>query len=247
VNVSGAAERVAQVRERIAEAAHLSGRSPEAVTLVAVTKTHGVEVIQEACECGLRHFGENRIEEAVPKIQAMRGALPPDVTWHMVGHIQSRKARDVALWCDVVHSADRVKIVQRLSSACAEAGRSLPVLLEINLSGEETKYGFDLSRWPEDDAQARAFYNDVEAALTCPNTRIVGLMTMPPLTEDPEGGRPIFARLRALRETLAGRFPQAAWEHLSMGMSGDYEVAIEEGATMVRVGTALFGPREQMR
>jgi pyridoxal phosphate enzyme (YggS family) len=242
--MSSLADRIAQVRERIAEAARRSEREPDAVTLVAVTKTHGVSVIMEAYGYGLRDFGENRVEEAIPKIQALRQALPTGVTWHMVGHVQSRKARDAAAWCDVVHSADRLKIVQRLSSACAEANRSLPVLLEVNLSGEEAKYGFDLSRWPEDEAQAQAFYNDVAAALTYPGISIVGLMTMPPYTEDPEKVRPIFARLRALREALARRYPEAVWEHLSMGMSADYEVAIEEGATMVRVGTALFGPRE---
>ncbi len=242
--MSSLAERIAQVRERIAEAARRSGREPEAVTLVAITKTHGVRVILEAYGYGLRDFGENRVEEAIPKIQALRQALPTGVTWHMVGHVQSRKARDAAAWCDVVHSADRLKIVQRLSSACAEANRSLPVLLEVNLSGEEAKYGFNLSGWPEDEAQAQAFHNDVATALTYPGISIVGLMTMPPYTEDPEKVRPIFARLRALRETLARRYPEAVWEHLSMGMSADYEVAIEEGATMVRVGTALFGPRE---
>jgi len=231
----------------MAEAARRSGRKPEAITLVAVTKTHGADVILEACDCGLRHFGENRAEEAIPKIQAARPWLPSGVIWHMVGHIQSRKARDVASWFDVVHSADSLKIMRRLSSACAEANRTMPVLLEINLSGEETKYGFDLSRWPGDKAQAAAFYDDVTAALTYPNITIVGLMTMPPFTKDSEKARPIFARLRALRETLAQRFPQAVWEYLSMGMSADYEVAIEEGATMVRLGTTLFGPRSESR
>lgn len=240
-------DRIKQVRERIAEAALRSGRKPDAVTLVAVTKTHSSEVILEAYESGLRHFGENRVEEAIPKIQAVQKRLPPDVTWHMVGHIQSRKTDDVVAQFDFVHSADRLKIIRRLSNACSQANRSLLLLLEVNLSGEESKYGFDLSCWPGDDAQAEVFYGKVKMALTYPNVDIVGLMTMPPFTEEPEEARPLFTRLRALKQALAEQFPQSAWKHLSMGMSIDYEVAIEEGATMVRLGTALFGPRSYTR
>ncbi|HEC22391.1 MAG TPA: YggS family pyridoxal phosphate-dependent enzyme [Chloroflexi bacterium] len=237
-------ERIAHVRERIAEAARRGGRDPSDVLLVAVTKTHGLPVIEAACRAGLRHFGENRVEEARDKIAEARVRLPPDVTWHMVGHIQSRKTASVAALFEWVHSIDRLKIARRLSHAAGEAGRSLDALLEVNLSGEETKYGYDLSRWPDDESQAEGFFSEVQEMLGLPALRLHGLMTVAPFTDDPETVRPIFRRMRLLRDALRERFPAHPWPHLSMGMSADYEVAIEEGATIVRLGTALFGPRE---
>lgn len=242
--MSTIAERIERVSECIAAAAQRSGRSPETITLVAITKTHDIDVILEAYQCGLRHFGENRVQEAIPKIQAIRGKLPPDVTWHMVGYIQSRKANNVVTWFDWVHSVDRLRIAQRLSQASVAADQVLPVLLEVNLSGEATKHGYDLSGWPDNRSKASAFWGEVEAVLAQRNLLVEGLMTMPPLVEDPEEVRPIFRKMRALQQELAKRFPQVEWRHLSMGMSGDYEVAIEEGATMIRLGTALFGPRK---
>lgn len=238
------ARNVAGVRERIHAAAARAGRSAEDVTLVAVSKTHGPESILAACDAGLRHFGENRVGEAVQKVPALRSRLPADVVWHMIGHIQSRKSADVPPLFDWVHSVDRPKIARRLSRDAADAGRTLDVLVEVNLSGEASKFGFDLAGWPEDGARFDAVCAALEPLLALPALRWQGLMTLAPYTEDPETVRPLFRRMHALREALRARFPQAGWPHLSMGMSGDFEVAVEEGATMVRVGTAIFGPRE---
>lgn len=232
-----------QVQARIAEAAGRAGRDPSEVLLVGISKTHGIEVIQAAYEAGLRHFGENRVYEAEGKIREARTLLPADVVWHMVGHIQSRKARDAAPLFDWIHSVDRLKIARRLSDA-ATGGRPVQALLQVNISGEESKYGFDLSSWPEDEAQAEHFFAAVEQILALPGLEVQGLMTLAPYTDEPETVRPVFRRLRELRDVLRERFPEVRWPHLSMGMSGDYEVAVEEGATMVRVGTAIFGPRE---
>jgi pyridoxal phosphate enzyme (YggS family) len=212
--------------------------------LVAVTKTHGFEVIEAAYRAGLQHFGENRVEEAESKIIAARATLPPDVTWHMIGHIQSRKTTEVAKLCDWVHSVDRLKIARRLSETASQSGRTLETLLEVNLSGEESKYGYDLSRWPDDPAQFEALVTEIEAMQVMEGLHLRGLMTMAPLTAEPEETRPIFRRLRLLSEALQERFPSLHLSELSMGMSGDFEVAIEEGATIVRLGTILFGPRE---
>jgi pyridoxal phosphate enzyme (YggS family) len=162
----------------------------------------------------------------------------------MIGHIQSRKTRDIAPLFDWVHSVDRYKIARRLDMAAADLGRMLPSLIEVNVSGEESKYGFDLSAWPDDTGQIERFFEQVERMLELPALDLRGLMTMAPYTEEPETVRPIFRRLRELREALCERFPEREWPHLSMGMSADYEVAVEEGATIVRIGTALFGPRE---
>ncbi len=246
--MSGQAEAIAQntaaVREQIARAAERGGREPADVLIVAVTKTHGPEAIEAAYGAGLRHFGENRVEEAQGKIPALRERLPADATWHMVGHIQSRKTGDIAPLFDWVHSIDRFKVARRLSEAAAQAGRTLDALLEVNVSGEASKYGYDLSRWPDDGAQADAFFAEAAELAGLPNLRWQGLMTMAPYTEEPETVRPIFRRLRLLGEALRERLPAQGWPHLSMGMSGDFEVAVEEGATIVRIGTALFGPRQ---
>ncbi len=243
IPVATVTENVARVRDRIAVAARRAGRDPSDVLLVAITKTHGLEVLEAACEAGLRHFGENRVEEAEDKVRAARELLPGDVVWHMVGHIQSRKTRDVAPLFEWVHSVDRLKIARRLSDAYGDEGRVLDALIEVNLSGEESKYGFDLSGWPEDRTQASALFHEIEKMVELPHVRWQGLMTLAPYTEDPETVRPIFRRLRLLAEAVRERFPAQGWPHLSMGMSGDFEVAVEEGATMVRIGTALFGPR----
>ncbi len=217
------------VQERIAAAARRAGRSPDGITLVAVTKGQPVEVIAAAYDLGLRHFGENRVEEAETKV----GRLPSDITWHMIGHIQSRKARRVAPLFQVVHSVDSARLARRLNDSCAGRSEPLPVLLEVNVSGEASKYGFH----PGADLLVA-----VEEILTLPLLRLEGLMTMAPIVADQEEARPIFARLRRLREELAAAFPQGTWRHLSMGMSDDLEVAVEEGATLVRVGRAIFDP-----
>ena len=244
------AHNLKRVHERMAEAALRAGRDPAEVTLVAVTKTRPADEVVAAYQAGVRDVGENRVEEATPKIPAVRAALPgPQPAWHMVGHVQSRKASDVVAHFDYVHSVDRLKIARRLAGFAHEAGRVMPVLLECNVSGEEAKYGFDLQGWERDEARQAAFFAALEEILALPGLSIQGLMTMAPLVTDPETVRPVFASLRALLDALRERFPSQElapgheWRHLSMGMTDDFEVAIEEGATMVRVGRAIFGPR----
>ncbi len=238
-------ERISDVYERIEAAARRVGRSSSEVLLVAVSKTHGPDSIAAGYDEGLRHFGENRVEEAAPKIATLREKMP-DATWHMIGHIQSRKAPDVAGAFDWVHSVERLKVARKISTTAEQLGRSVPVLLEVNVSGEESKDGFDLSRWPDALSLWDAFCREVEMILALPGISVAGLMTMAPYTEDPESARPIFRRMSQLREQVASRFPHQSWQHLSMGMTGDYEVAVEEGATMVRIGTAIFGQRNTM-
>lgn len=245
------------VQRRIAEAAGRAGRDPAEVTLVAVTKTFTADHIQAACELGVRHFGENRVGEAVEKVPivnqwAEEQALPP-ITWHMIGHLQSRKAKDAIQLFDIIHSVDTLKLAQRLNRALPssppglggkEGGRkTMPILLESNVSGEEAKYGFALARWVEDEEQRERFFAIVEEILALPQVEVQGLMTMAPIVADPEEVRPYFRRMRRLRDALAERFPGESWRHLSMGMTDDFEVAIEEGATLVRIGRAIFGER----
>lgn len=239
------AERWARVQERIAAAARRAGRAPEAVTVVAVTKTVSPEAIVEAYACGLRVFGENRVEEAEEKIPEVRARLGPEapIHWHMVGHLQRRKARRAVALFEVIHSVDSIPLAEKLSRLAVEARRPLPVLLECNVSGEATKYGFRVERWEEDAQQREGFFEAVARILALPGLQVLGLMTVAPMASDPEQVRPVFRRLRRLQEALARRFPAAAWEHLSMGMTDDFEVAIEEGATMIRLGRAIFGER----
>ncbi len=234
------AERLHHVRAEIAAACGRVGRSPDEVTLVAVTKTHPPETVLEAIQAGARDLGENRVYEGIEKMQAVREMTGAPARWHMIGNIQSRKTQDVAEWYDMVHSVERVKIARRLSDAAEERGERLPALLEVNVSGEESKSGW--RAWPlkEDDA----FHRDLQTILAFPGVEIRGLMTMAPIVADPEQARPYFVRLRQLRDELAAAYPSAEWAELSMGMSSDFVVAVEEGATIVRVGRAIFGPRE---
>lgn len=231
------------VLERIAEAAARAGRNPDAITLVAVTKTVPAEIVAAAWALGLRHFGENRVEEAEAKIPAANALIGPGQegpTWHMVGHIQSRKARDVVRMFDVVHSVDSVKLVAELDRRAAAAGRAIPCLLEINTSGEASKYGVAGDRGPSDAGQAAAVLAVAEALAGAAHLRAEGLMTLGPLASPESHVRRCFQTLRRWQAFLAERVPQARWAHLSMGMSDDFEIAVEEGATMVRIGRALF-------
>jgi len=230
------AENIQRVQERIAAACARAGRSPSEVTLVAVTKTFPPEIILRASQLGLRDFGENRVEEALAKISN----LPSAFTWHLVGHLQSRKARDAVQLFDAIHSVDSVKLADKLSRICIEVGRVMPILLECNVSGEESKYGFSVAT----DAERAYILSEVKAILALPGVRVEGLMTVAPLVANPNQARPVFRALRELRDELAAQFPQASWPHLSMGMTDDFEVALEEGATMVRIGRAIFGVRE---
>jgi pyridoxal phosphate enzyme (YggS family) len=222
------------------------------VTLVAVTKTHPVEVVQAAYQAGVQHFGENRVEEARLKIPAFNEWLvapagpsqPP--TWHLIGHLQSRKVADALAHFDVIHSVDSLKLAERLNRLAERdmVGTQTPIMLECNVSGEASKYGFELSRWQEDREARTDFFDTVRRIIELPRLRLQGLMTMAPIVPDAEQVRPVFVALRTLRDALAEKFPAVKWQHLSMGMTDDFEVAVEEGATLIRVGRAIFGPRE---
>lgn len=236
------ADNLARVRERIAAAARRSGRTSEAITLVAVTKTHGPEIVRLAQAAGITDCGENRVQEAEPKIAALRD-LP--LRWHLIGHLQRNKARRAVALFDMLHSVDSLRLAQTLDRLVAEqsAPRRLPVLLQINVSGEASKEGFALPGGLDNRQALPAFYATLAQIITLPHLELRGLMTIAPYSDDPETTRPVFRALRLLRDDLARRFPQAAWDQLSMGMTNDFEVAIEEGATIVRIGRALFGER----
>jgi pyridoxal phosphate enzyme (YggS family) len=222
------------VRSRMAEAAFRAGRAPSDVTLVAVSKTHPFAVVRAAYDAGQRDFGENRIEELAPKAYEGRVGGMDDLRWHLIGTVQSRKTNQVVGPLTLIHAIDRVKIAERISQAAVKAGLVMDVLLEVNVSGEATKHGFA----PEELLACAG------ELLQLGGIRVHGLMTMAPLVEDPEDTRPTFRGLRELRDRLAERFPQGDWSQLSMGMTNDFEVAIEEGATLVRVGSAIFGSRQ---
>jgi pyridoxal phosphate enzyme (YggS family) len=220
-------ERLLRVHERIQAAAGRAGRDPSSVRLVAVSKTVPVEIIRQAFEAGVATLGENRVQEAAEKIPA----LPTVAVWHLVGHLQSNKAKQAVALFELIHSVDSIKLVQALDRHGRDAGRRVRCLVEVNLGGEESKSGTR-------EADARDL---LAAAQGLPNLQVEGLMAIPPFLPSPEEVRPYFRRLRALRDRLEGegyRLPE-----LSMGMSHDFEVAIEEGATLVRIGTAIFGPR----
>ncbi|MCZ7571947.1 MAG: YggS family pyridoxal phosphate-dependent enzyme [Ardenticatenaceae bacterium] len=225
-----------RVRERIAAAAIRSGRKPAEITLVAVTKTHPPEVVAAAYELGLRDIGENRVEEALRK----QAVLPPDLRWHMIGHIQRRKARDVVGNFHLVHSVDSLRLAEELEKRARAVNVLVDILLEVNVTGEASKYGFQATTPAERDTLVAA----AAALTTLPSLRVRGLMTMAPFVADPEETRPFFAAVRHLRERLRRELPAHEWAFLSMGMTNDFEVAIEEGATHVRIGTAIFGERE---
>lgn len=238
-------ERVKAVRATIAAACVRASRPAESVTLIAVSKTHPAPLLIEAAAAGIRHFGENRIEEAA-KIEPVNAASA-GLTWHMIGHVQSRKARDVIECFTWVHSLDSVKLAERYSRLAAESGRVINVLLEMNVSGETSKEGFAASQWESSAAQRESLWGEIQRMIELPNLALRGLMTIAPIADDPEKVRPIFRNLRRLRDALANDFPAANWDALSMGMTDDYPVAIEEGATFVRVGRAIFGAREMIQ
>lgn len=229
---------ISKVKARIAEAAKRAGRDPAEITLVAVTKTQPVVVVRAAAAAGLIEFGENRIEEAAPKMSAS----PVHLHWHMIGHVQSRKAREVIqVGFVLVHSVDSFKLAERLSRFAIEAGAGpQAILLECNVSGEVSKAGFPV--W-EALAQWEALLPDLEKILELPGISVRGLMTVAPIVPEPEAARPFFRRLRDLHDYLKIHLPQGDWRELSMGMTDDFETAIAEGATLVRVGRALFGER----
>jgi hypothetical protein len=233
VALAGLRERLAGVRRQIEATARRSNRSLEEITLVAVTKSHGLETLRSALAVGITNLGENRVQEAEPKILELgRHAA----RWHLVGHLQGNKARRAVKLFDCIHSIDSASLAGRLDRLCAEEGRAeLPVLIQLDLAQEETKSGISEAELPDLAASVNG----------CEHLRLIGLMTLPPFFEDAERVRPFFKRLRELRDGLQakGSFGDRSGE-LSMGMTHDFEIAIEEGATMVRIGTALFGERK---
>jgi len=225
------------VRTRIDSAATSVGRHPESIRLLVVTKLHPIETINAAIEAGIREFGENYVEEAVEKIVQIGSGK--DLIWHMIGHIQSRKAEQVTCHFDLVHSLDSIKLAIRLDRFAGDYKHVLPVLLECNVSGEESKFGFPVF----EKSQLENFITDARKIASLPHLEIHGLMTMPPLYEDAEKTRPYFRKLRELRDILRLEIPENNWFELSMGTSADFPAAVEEGSTMVRVGTAILGSR----
>jgi PLP dependent protein len=219
------------VRHRLVRSSERAGRSPSSVRLVAISKTHPVDYVRAALAAGQRAFGENRVQEALEKIRATSDT---PIEWHLVGHLQSNKARKSAGAFACIHSIDSAELLRRVEEGAGEAGHTLDVLVQVDLAGEPTKHG----------AESDALLSIFETAGGCRAARVCGLMVLPPFFPDPEDARPFFRRLRGLRDELEGRgVPPSMLRELSMGMSHDFEVAVEEGATIVRVGTAIFGSR----
>ncbi len=222
------AANLSNLRERIAAAATRAGRAPDSVTLLAVTKSQPPEVVQEAARLGLTLFGENKVQEARAKIPLCPGRL----RWHMIGHLQSNKCRDAVELFEMVQSVDSLRLAEELDKRAEQAAKTLPVMLEVNIVGEASKFGY----------QPEQLLADLERLNALGRLEIHGLMAIPPWSPLPETVRPAFRKLRELNERCEQKLG-APLPHLSMGMSGDFEVAIEEGATLVRIGTALFGER----
>lgn len=225
------ADRLTEVRGRIAAAARSVDRDPSTVRLIAVSKTFPLHLIREAWDAGQRDFGENRVQEGLQKIS---DSTDLEIRWHLLGHLQTNKARKAGQAFAAIHAVDSVELLSKLDAAAGEAGRSLELLIQVDLAGEATKHGVSPDEVP------RLF--DAAAALRA--ARVAGLMTLPPIPEKPEDSRLYFRKLRDLRDKwLSSGVPASMLRELSMGMSGDFEIAVQEGATMVRVGTAIFGSR----
>jgi len=224
-------ENVESLRRRIARACDRAGRDPADVTLVAVTKTFSVDAVRAALNAGIRDVGENYVQELLKK----RGELHDDtVSWHFIGHLQSNKIRLIVRWISMIHAVDSAGLGREIDRRAAQAGRVIDCLIEVNTTGEKSKFGVH----PGQVMGLVRELGDLE------NVRLAGLMTIGPFLADPEGSRPMFRRLRELRDEIAAlRQLNAPMRHLSMGMTGDFEVGIEEGATMIRIGTAIFGRR----
>ena len=224
------ADNIASIQERISKSALRAGRDPVEIRLVAVSKTVSAESIQEAIAAGVTILGENYVQEARNKI----ARIGKQVEWHFIGHLQSNKAKYAVDLFSMIQSVDRLALAEELGQEANKRGKIVPVLIQVNISGEESKSGID----PQETLQL------LERIAALQHLAVQGLMTMPPWFEDPEDARPYFSAMRKLREKLSReKIPGVALQELSMGMSGDFEVAIEEGATLVRIGTAIFGPR----
>ena len=230
------AENIARVREQIRSAAKRAGRTASEVLLMAVSKTFPADSIREAYQSGIRVFGENRVQELAGKVDALRDL--GETEWHMIGHLQTNKAAKAAELFSVVDSVDSLRLARKLNEAAAQLGKRLSVLIELNVGGEAAKTGMD--------PQSPELEELLSSAQQLEHLAIRGLMTVPPFTDDPQQARPFFRKLRELREQIAGRhLPSVSMDVLSMGMSHDFEIAIEEGSTCVRVGTGIFGVRQK--
>ncbi|MDD2605933.1 MAG: YggS family pyridoxal phosphate-dependent enzyme [Desulfobacteraceae bacterium] len=226
------AENITVVRERMALAARRCGRDPAEVALVAVSKTHAAEMVRQAWEAGVTMVGENYIQEARDKIAALSDCA---ISWHFIGHLQSNKAKSAVDLFDLIHGVDSLKLAREIDKQAAKIGKTQPILIQVNISGETTKAG----------TTEEAALSLVREAGRLEHLHVRGLMTMPPFFDQPERARPYFAALRRLRDRIrAEAIAGVDVVELSMGMTGDFEVAVEEGATLVRIGTAIFGPRE---
>ena len=226
--MSEISDRIAVVQQRLALAVERAGRNPTDVVLMAVSKNHGPDAVREAANCGLTLFGENRVQEAAAKIPECPGHLH----WHLIGHLQRNKVRPAVEYFETIHSVDSLRLLEAIHQACDQSGRKISLLLEVNVSGESVKFGLKPEEVPGVLARAQAM----------PRIEITGLMTIPPLTEDPEGARPHFRALRTFRDQWQQE-TGVALPTLSMGMSHDLEVAVDEGSNVIRIGTAIFGPR----
>ncbi len=234
IRIKNNLEKIRIVMNRAAEKAR---RDANEIKLIAVTKLMPLETIMAGIEAGIRNFGENYPEQAAEKISAV--GVRDEIEWHMIGHIQSRKSTTVCEYFNMVHSLDRLKIARHLDKNCREFNKILPACIEINVSGEDSKFG-----WPAwDEKQWPNLVDNFKKVVELENLKIIGLMTMPPYFEDPEKARPYYQLLKRLQDYLTSEMPDIKWDELSIGTSFDYEVAIEEGATMIRLGTEIFGPR----
>ena len=236
--MSTISDRLTEIRERIASAARSAGRDPAGVRLIAVSKTFPLESIADAFAAGQRDFGENRVQEALPKIEHALQKIPrsadQSIRWHLLGHLQTNKARKAASAFAVIQSVDSVELIHKIDQAAADTHHAPELLIQVDLAGEATKFGTPPAEVPR----------LLEAAAACRAARVVGLMTLPPAPDTPEDSRRWFRQLRERRDRWqASGVPASMLRELSMGMSGDFEVAVEEGATIVRVGTAIFGSR----
>ncbi len=247
--MSRIAANIEAVCQRMQQAAARVGRPSGEITLVAVTKMQPLESVIQAYQAGLRHFGENRAAEGQAKAAGLadwlkqNGGEPP--TWHLIGHVQSRQVDEALGTYQMLHSLDDLKLAQRLERLASRGNYpALEVLLQCNVSGEATKSGFELSQWSTDKTQLKTFLDAIMQIASLDKVIMRGLMTMAPWFDNPEQARPTFQNLAGLQKKLQAQLPQFDWGYLSMGMTDDFEVAIEEGATLVRVGRAIFGERD---
>ncbi len=224
-------ENLSKVKERINSIAVGSGRDPHDITLIVISKTRSADIVNMAIDCGIRHFGENKIQEAVPKINDLN-KRHSDLKWHMVGHLQTNKAKIAIMNFDMIQSVDSIKLARKISSIAQQLQKNVDILIEVNISGEESKYGIN----PDDVEQI----NGEIASL--PNINVRGLMTIGPLTSDVADIRNAFRRMRRIFKDMQDS-EKDDFNILSMGMTDDYEIAIQEGSTMIRLGRAIFGPR----